>query len=1152
MATAPQGMKYKIFLFALIFSVSSYSQCFDCAHSIGGHVEDYVADIDKASDGIVLTINPDQGWGRSIYKYDFNCNLIWTNTFTPDINSSNGMFLFDTTLDNDNNIYTIISNNRGGEVLEGFTIERGNSLIKLNSDGAIEWVRKISDEYYLERKVHYWMGKIYVTGQLDEGIDTNIGLTVPNGFGSQYFIAKYDAFGNLESSKQYGENTNETFLDSKIDENGNIYFTGIVQPLSYTSNISSYLYKVNSNLNFLWSQELSNNPPDRPFMPMTLYYNISNGKIYIWSKYYKNTNFYNNNIAVSNDCEVGSIIMEISKNTGGLENYNIIDNCGFLHSVGNGTGNVEQKGFMAHEGSNLYVLSSFRGEITIGNQTVTTSQNSYGSYHADLILFKIDLTNFTSEIILRSEGETAYSTSSYYDLPGPIVAFGNSIYITSSFMSSPMTINGNTIVNNSGNNNRDILFYKHILDENSSENLISYNNTCFSSTTEFTIGGEFDSVLWNFNDPTTGINNTSALNNPTHTFSNPGVYEVSVIVKCGPETETIDLAVTISNNPSVNQIDDLYSCEDTFGSQLSSSFNTTSIEKDLIGDHTDLSIRYFDQNGNEYSNPLPNPMSNTVLAKETVIARVSYLNNPTCYTETSFNLIVQSAPEIFPLDDMYICDNDNDGFLQFDLTEIRSNLLGNQPHLNLQFYDSNNTLIPTNKLGNYKNIRANKDYVVARTINNTSACYSETTINLIVNSLPVANALSILTGCDDDGDGISEYFDVSGVAAEVLQGQSGLEINYFRSDGSEIQNFTSSYTNLQPQEETITVRLSNPDSGCYAETPLLLKTSAAPQTNSPAIQYTCDDGNGIGSFETATWAQQIIGNQTGLKVTYFDGNGNSLPTPLPGIYKNKVSFAETLIVKIENEQNTLCASETQLQLVVNPEVKLNLQNSYTICGNDPFLELMMPETFDTWEWLSEEGVVLSTTSEVVLHEEGVYSLSVGTLKNGILCEDIRSFSLKRSVLPNIREVDFREWSSRNYIEIIAEGDGDFEYSIDGINYQDSNYFEKLSGGIYLVYVRDKNGCGVASQEIILLDYPKFFSPNNDGHNDHWQLQGIHDQSETYIYIFDRYGKLLKQISTHSPGWDGTFKGNAMPADDYWFMVNLEDGREFKGNFSLIR
>ena len=60
------------------------------------------------------------------------------------------------------------------------------------------------------------------------------------------------------------------------------------------------------------------------------------------------------------------------------------------------------------------------------------------------------------------------------------------------------------------------------------------------------------------------------------------------------------------------------------------------------------------------------------------------------------------------------------------------------------------------------------------------------------------------------------------------------------------------------------------------------------------------------------------------------------------------------------------------------------------------------------------------------------------------------------------------------------------------------------------------------------------------------------QAASRVYIFDRYGKLLKELDPITEGWDGTYLGRPMPQTDYWFRVFLEDGREFKGHFSLVR
>jgi gliding motility-associated-like protein len=121
-------------------------------------------------------------------------------------------------------------------------------------------------------------------------------------------------------------------------------------------------------------------------------------------------------------------------------------------------------------------------------------------------------------------------------------------------------------------------------------------------------------------------------------------------------------------------------------------------------------------------------------------------------------------------------------------------------------------------------------------------------------------------------------------------------------------------------------------------------------------------------------------------------------------------------------------------------------------------------------------------------------------------------------------------------------------------FQTSNLFENVISGIHEVYISDKNGCGIVSKTIAVIGIPKFFTPNGDGQNDFWTIKGINGtfSSKSIIYIFDRYGKLLKQLLPSSQGWDGTINGALMPADDYWFTLKLEDGRETKGHFSLKR
>ena len=148
----------------------------------------------------------------------------------------------------------------------------------------------------------------------------------------------------------------------------------------------------------------------------------------------------------------------------------------------------------------------------------------------------------------------------------------------------------------------------------------------------------------------------------------------------------------------------------------------------------------------------------------------------------------------------------------------------------------------------------------------------------------------------------------------------------------------------------------------------------------------------------------------------------------------------------------------------------------------------------------------------------------------------------------------------NAIEILAyAGPGILlEYKLDDGSWQDSNIFLNVIPGEHTVYVRTQEGlaCEV-SKVITVMDYPKYFTPNNDGYNDTWNIWSLKNQPDTKVYIFDRFGKLIKQISPAGEGWDGTFNGKPLPSTDYWFKAEYIDPKtglqkEVTGHFSLKR
>ncbi|MBC8645158.1 T9SS type B sorting domain-containing protein [Flavobacterium lindanitolerans] len=129
--------------------------------------------------------------------------------------------------------------------------------------------------------------------------------------------------------------------------------------------------------------------------------------------------------------------------------------------------------------------------------------------------------------------------------------------------------------------------------------------------------------------------------------------------------------------------------------------------------------------------------------------------------------------------------------------------------------------------------------------------------------------------------------------------------------------------------------------------------------------------------------------------------------------------------------------------------------------------------------------------------------------------------------------------------------GTYQYSLDGITFQDSPTFTNLAPGRYNVIIKEAD-CGTITHEFYIMDYPKFFTPNNDGTNDYWRIPYLQYQPNATVAIFDRYGKLIYFFKGGQPGWDGKLNGHDLPANDYWFKIILQDNREIRGHFSLLR
>jgi gliding motility-associated-like protein len=214
-----------------------------------------------------------------------------------------------------------------------------------------------------------------------------------------------------------------------------------------------------------------------------------------------------------------------------------------------------------------------------------------------------------------------------------------------------------------------------------------------------------------------------------------------------------------------------------------------------------------------------------------------------------------------------------------------------------------------------------------------------------------------------------------------------------------------------------------------------------------------------------------------------------------------------------------------------------------------------------FEWRSEDGSIVSNADDFSTDIAGNYSLTVTDLSIVSCSSDPISFTVVEIFPPKAVTYSTEGWFSNTQTVIInavpLTGDGsNFLYSLDGNIPQTSNTFTDVPSGNHEISVTDASGCGTTVPiSFKLINSPKYFTPNGDGYNDTWNITGMPIQDSSLVFIFDRYGKLLKQLTPNGNGWDGTFNGQPLPADDYWFTITyIEDGepKEFRSHFSLKR
>ena len=575
--------------------------------------------------------------------------------------------------------------------------------------------------------------------------------------------------------------------------------------------------------------------------------------------------------------------------------------------------------------------------------------------------------------------------------------------------------------------------------------------------------------------------------------------------------------------------------------------------------------------------------SNIPVGIRTIYTRID--TDGSCDGIGQFQIEILAAPLQNTITNVLACESDT-FLLNSKDSEV---LLGQNPSVQTSYFysfdDAKNNINIINKSAPLPIIVGSRNLFI-KLYDTTTQCFSIVNFNLRVFPNPTLFAPLPIKLCGTT----TATFDLNIRIPVITGGNTNYQVTFYETNADLLANNSI----VRPENyfsgnRTLIVKVVDPtNNSCYKTTTLDLVVLRSPGANSnPTPIELCDD-SGFAKFDLTSRELVMAGPTlwSDIQFRYYTNptdaaanNNNFITNSILRLFPNSSINYQKLFVRLNSmtnfnsETNQACSNILELELFVRPYPVNNLSsnpyiiciNKYNIVANPAVIDTRLPTSNYTFIWYNEHNAIRrneisgEVSNTYNARTEGKYSVKITNTTNGASCSTIANFSTKNSYIPFSIQGEPSElfaFEVDNTIKaIVIPESADYLYSLNNIGWQTSNIFTNIQEGEYTLTVTNKYNCGEVSTRIIVVDYPKFFTPNGDGYNDTWNIGGTKALNSIQIHIFDRYGKFIKEITSSHSGWDGFLNGKALPSDDYWFKLIYEKNnikKEFKSHFTLKR
>lgn len=467
----------------------------------------------------------------------------------------------------------------------------------------------------------------------------------------------------------------------------------------------------------------------------------------------------------------------------------------------------------------------------------------------------------------------------------------------------------------------------------------------------------------------------------------------------------------------------------------------------------------------------------------------------------------------------FVCVNPATGNGSVDLTSFQNQFVTNPANYTFTYYGPGGVQITTPT--NYQYTTGTTTISVVVKDPSSTLCDNGDG-KIVLNPSPFSADDVTLTGCNNNNAG-GAIFDLTTAPFTTVPGVTMQFYNSMYDLNNNINQIQNPNAFFSPAA-VIYAKVTTPQ-GCVDTAKVTLNLFPVVVVSDATLRSCFMDSNPSTSSFNLTVAP--VTTQTGITKKYYPSltdaeNGtNEITAPTTYASPNGVAY-----IKVTNGNG--CYAIAKVTLVVLPPVYSNVLKDKTICMEDK-TSLDAGPGFASYEWST------GATTQVI------NNVGVGTywvkLKTGE-CIATQTVKIYASQQPVITNVDI----SNNTVTInVIGGTPPYKYSLDGINWQDSNIFKDLPRGDSEIYVKDDYDCEPIHIIVVVPNLINVITPNGDGINDAIDYSALASKKNLVFSIFDRYGAKIHQADkTNRYRWDGTIAGRKVPTGSYWYSVTWNE------------